>query len=315
MTPPEWAPERTITAALAAEVIAVQFPELADLPVHPFDSGWDNVVLAVGEEWIFRFIHRGVALDGAVRERAVLLALADGLPLPVPHPRFLGRPTPQVGWPFWGARLLPGRELAAAQVPDAEREPCARSLGTFLRALHAPDLADRVVEQVARDGVVLPVDPMRRGDPAHTAERARVRLEQVLDARVWTWDPRVGRLLDDAAAASTPSGQPVLVHGDLHVRHVLVTRTPDGAAASGVIDWGDVALADPAVDLVIAYMAFDGAARAALLSAYGGIDGARELAARVLAVHISATLAGYAAAERMQPLLGEALAGLRRAVT
>jgi aminoglycoside phosphotransferase (APT) family kinase protein len=314
VTAPEWVPERTITPALAADVIAAQFPELADLPVRPFDAGWDNVVLAVGDEWIFRFVHRAIALDGAVRERAVLLAL-DELPLPIPRPRFLGRPTPQVGWPFWGARLLPGQELAVTGLPDDEREPCARALGTFLRALHAPEVATRVVHRIAEDGVTLPVDPLRRGDPAHIAGRARGRLEQAVADGVWTWDPRVGRLLDEAATAPTPSGQPVLVHGDLHVRHVLVTRSPDGAAASGVIDWGDVALADPAVDLAIAYTAFDGAARAALLSAYGGIDPDRELAARTLAVHLSVILAGYAAVEQRQPLLAEALAGLRRAVT
>jgi aminoglycoside phosphotransferase (APT) family kinase protein len=41
----------------------------------------------------------------------------------------------------------------------------------------------------------------------------------------------------------------VLCHGDLHVRHLLVDG--DGSAA-GVIDWGDLCLADAAVDLSIA---------------------------------------------------------------
>jgi aminoglycoside phosphotransferase (APT) family kinase protein len=58
----------------------------------------------------------------------------------------------------------------------------------------------------------------------------------------------------------------VICHGDLHVRHLLVDR--DGSV-TGVIDWGDLCLADPAVDLSIAYFAFAGRARADLLSAYG----------------------------------------------
>jgi hypothetical protein len=50
-------------------------------------------------------------------------------------------------------------------------------------------------------------------------------------------------------------GALVLCHGDLHVRHLLIDG--DGSAA-GVIDWGDLCLADAAVDLSIAYFAFAG---------------------------------------------------------
>jgi aminoglycoside phosphotransferase (APT) family kinase protein len=82
-----------------------------------------------------------------------------------------------------------------------------------------------------------------------------------------------------------------------------------------VIDWGDLCLADPAVDLSLAYGAFAGPARAALLAAYGPVPPARELAARVLAVSLCAALAEYAADEDRPVLLAESLAGLRRAVT
>lgn len=84
--------------------------------------------------------------------------------------------------------------------------------------------------------------------------------------------------------------------------------------AAGVIDWGDVCLADPAVDLALGYAAFAGPARAALLDAYGGVGAERELRARCLAVRLSALLAGYAAADDRPALLAEALAGIGRAV-
>lgn len=53
-------------------------------------------------------------------------------------------------------------------------------------------------------------------------------------------------------------GPLAVCHGDLHVRHLLVDR--DGSA-TGVIDWGDLCLADPAVDLSIAYFGFAGKPR------------------------------------------------------
>lgn len=316
MTAPEWTPDRTVDATTAARVIADQFPALAGLPVRQLAAGWDNVVHRVGEDWVFRFVHREVALPGAVRERAVLIALDDSLPLPIPRPVHLGHPAPEVDRPFWGARLLPGHELADSQVPDGDRVAVARDLGRFLRALHSPDLA-AVVSRVDADGVVLPHDPMGRADARRTADRARARLDSLRAMGTWRGDAAVDGLLARAATVdlSLP-GSPVLVHGDLHVRHVLVGR--DGASdevrVTGVIDWGDVALADPAVDLAIAWAALAGEARAAFLETYGPVSADRELAARVLAVHLSAALAQYAAAEGMAPLLDEALAGLRRAV-
>jgi aminoglycoside phosphotransferase (APT) family kinase protein len=95
------------------------------------------------------------------------------------------------------------------------------------------------------------------------------------------------------------------------VRHLLVD---DAGRAGGVIDWGDVCLADPSVDLAVAYTAFADPARAALLDAYGQVDADRELRARALGVRLSAFLAGYAAAVGHRALLAEALAGLRRVV-
>lgn len=317
MTPPEWTPDRTVDATTAARVIAGQFPALAGLPVRQLAAGWDNVVHRVGEDWVFRFVHREVALPGAVRERAVLIALEDSLPLPIPRPVHLGHPTPEVDRPFWGARLLPGRELADAGVPDGDRVTLAQDLGRFLRALHSPGLAADVVTRTSADGVVLPQDPMGRGDARRTAARAAARLDVLRVAGVWRGDAAVADLLARAETADPAQpGGPVLVHGDLHVRHVLVGRRglSDEVHVTGVIDWGDVALADAAVDLAVAWAALEGESRAAFLETYGPVPADRELSARVLAVHLSAALAQYAAAEGMAALLDEAMAGLRRAV-
>ena len=117
-------------------------------------------------------------------------------------------------------------------------------------------------------------------------------------------------LIDRATRLGTPSAPPVLVHGDLHVRHVLSV----GGVATGVIDWGDTALADPAVDLMIGYAAFTGDVRSAFLSAYGPVDHERETRARMLALHVSAVLAEYALAEGLDDLAREALAAMGRSV-
>jgi aminoglycoside phosphotransferase (APT) family kinase protein len=61
------------------------------------------------------------------------------------------------------------------------------------------------------------------------------------------------------ATALPPSvAEPVLAHGDLHLRHLFVSA--DGAATA-VIDWDDTYRADPALDLMLVYGGFVGAAR------------------------------------------------------
>jgi aminoglycoside phosphotransferase (APT) family kinase protein len=109
-----------------------------------------------------------------------------------------------------------------------------------------------------------------------------------------------------------PSGPLVLVHGDLHLRHLLVDR---GGRATGVIDWGDTCLAHPAVDLAFAFAAFTGRSRAAMLAAYGPVDDDTELRARVLAVSLCAALADWASSTGDAERLPELLRGLERAVS
>lgn len=348
---PEWAAEHEVGAAQAAELIGARFPQLRGLPVTPFATGWDNTVHLVGGEWVFRFPRRSIALKLLAHETAVLPRLAGRLPLPVPFPELIGEPAGGYPWPYWGARLLPGVELADSGLPDEQRAVAAAGLGAYLRILHDPALASAVAVArrdapaaepadsaappgfpaaepsdsaaalgspdteprfpAAESRAVLPVDPMGRGNPSVRAPMARERLARLTGQGIWQPDPAVYALLDEAGQLGQPEGGPVLVHGDLHQRHLLVD--PTGRAA-GIIDWGDVCLGDPALDLSLAYGGFTGAARAALLDEYGPVPPEREARARVLAVFLSTALAEYAHDEHRPALLRESLAGVFRAV-
>jgi aminoglycoside phosphotransferase (APT) family kinase protein len=262
------------------------------------------------------------AAGRAARDRGTA---ATGSPAVAAHPDpvFAGQPTERYPWPFFGARLLPGRELAESGLSEAARAPVAVAVGGFLRGLHDPAL----VPLVADAG--LPVDPMRRASPPVRARKTRPVLAPLVNRGLWPASSEVSRLLDQAeaeadeapprgragapAGADVAGGGPLLIsHGDLHVRHLLV----EGGVATGVINWGDLSLADPAVDLSIAYLGFAGPARADLLAAYGRpVTERRELAARICALSIGVALAEYAADEGRSALLAESLAGLRRAVS
>ena len=303
-----WDPERVVDAALARALLRDQFPDLTLASIEPLGVGWDVTVYLVDDTWAVRFPRREVAAPTLLREIALLPALAPRLPLPVPVPQLVGRPTDAFPWTFWGAPVVRGRELAEAGLPDDAREPLAREVGGFLRALHDPALAHEL-------GADLPRDPMRRAIPSTRGPMARAALDRLAGRGTWTAGSGVDRAVDDVVAAAdpleAPTGAPVLVHGDLHLRHLLVG--PAGAAA-GIIDWGDACLADPALDLALPYAAFAGPSRAAFFEAYGAEPNEpRELRARVLALCLCAVLADYADQTGVPDLLAESLAGVRRA--
>jgi aminoglycoside phosphotransferase (APT) family kinase protein len=302
-----WDPERVVDEGLARALLRDQFPDLALESVEPLGVGWDVTVYLVDGTWAVRFPRREVAVPTLLREIALLPSLAPRLPLPVPVPQLVGRPTDDFPWTFWGAPFLRGNELAEAGLSDDDREPLAREVGSFLRVLHDPALAREL-------GAGLQVDPMRRAVPSTRGPMTREFLDLLAERGTWTVESPVDRAVDSVIAAADPlgppTGEPVLVQGDLHLRHLLVG--PDGSAA-GIIDWGDACLADPALDLSIAYAAFDGSSRASLFEAYGARpDESRELRARVLALCLCAALADYADQNGMPELLAESLAGVVR---
>jgi aminoglycoside phosphotransferase (APT) family kinase protein len=292
-----WAPEVVVDEALVRSLLG-QFPELEGAPLRKLDEGWDNSVWVVDERFAFRIPHRAISIPGLERELAALPALAPLLPLPVPRPVFVGRPDRDYPWPFFGAGLIHGVEAGTAEVGDEERIAIGLELAGFLRALHAVEL-----------DVPLPHDPNRREDMGRRVELAREALAQLEQLGVWQAPPLVEPLLEESLGLPPPEA-PVVAHGDLHFRHLLVL---DGRA-SGVIDWGDVCLADPAIDLPLLWAFVPPAGRAAFLEAYGPVNEAQLLRARVLAIQLCATLAHYGRVEGQAAVERAGVDGLRRAI-
>jgi aminoglycoside phosphotransferase (APT) family kinase protein len=154
------------------------------------------------------------------RECRVLPVIAPFLPLPVPIPVVV---VPDVFGP-WRVRhkMVPGVSCE----PEALTDTDGQAVGAFLRVLHDLPLQQLGLDVAADDQLV----------PAIT------RMEQEVLPLV---DPALrlaGAALLDRAARETPL---VLAHRDLGPDHVLIA---DGSV-SGIIDWTDACLADPAIDL------------------------------------------------------------------
>jgi len=300
MRVPEWDSEIEVGEDLARALIAEQFSDLDVRSLRRIGEGWDNTVWATGEDIAFRFPRRAIAIAGVKREMAILAELAVQLPAPIPDAGYAGVASARFPWPWFGSRLIAGREVALAGLDTDRRGTLAVELGRFLGCLHG------VRASIAG---ALAIDPMGRADMATRVPRTRVALEQA--APLWSGGDRAAALLD-AAERLTPDTEAVIVHGDLNQRHALVSHS---GGLAGVIDWGDTCRASRAVDLPLYWSLFDTEGRAAFRSAYGPLGEDALVRARALALFFDATLAVYANHKRMDELEAEALHGLNRTLT
>jgi aminoglycoside phosphotransferase (APT) family kinase protein len=293
----EWSAEVTVDAGLVTRLIREQFPDVELRSINLLGEGWDNTMWLVDDEWVFRFPRRSYVLTGILNELRLLPGLAPLLPLPIPVPELVGEPSGVFPWPFYGCRLLPGVELADADLDEAALTRLARPLAEFLRALHGLDLdAD------------LPVDPVGRADMTVRVPRARQYLEEVVGLGLWRPPAVVDELLE-AASRLPPAEATATCHGDLHLRHLLVD---DGGEATGVIDWIDLSRNDPSVDLVLYWAALPPQGRSEFLDVYGDVTDEQLLRARVLTLFLCGVLAVYGEHERRPSLKRAAVEGLAR---
>lgn len=263
-----WSPEIPVDDALARRLVESQFRELAPVRLEPMAAGWDNTVYLVNGAWVFRFPHRAAAAPLLENELRLLPSIAPRLPLPVPVPVFAGRPDGSYPWVFAGYRRLPGRTAIEAAPDDSLRAEAAEDLGRFFAALHSIPPPPGIVP-----------DTIHRVDYDRRAPQARERLIRCLpDPAPW---------LEILARRTRPAIGGVLVHGDPHAGQILI----DGRRLSGIIDWGDAHVGDPANDLSVAWGFLPASARSRFRAAYGPIDEETWALARFKALHLAAAIA------------------------
>ncbi len=293
----EWQPEIEVDELLARTLIAQQFPGLDSGTLERIGEGWDYTIWATADRVAFRFPRRGSVVPGMCREMGALPALSAQLPAAIPDAGYPGAPSPDFAWPFFGSNLIAGTELTEAGLSDRERAGLAHDLGTFLGVLHKLPAPLELLNVV---------DPNRRADMSFRIPRTREMIGRI--STHWPAARDAKRILS-AAEQLEPESERVLVHGDLHLRQILVTDT---GRLSGVVDWVDICVAPAAVDLAPFWSLFSPEGRNSFLAAYGPVDPNELLRARVLALCLSAMLAAYAIDRGEDALLKETLAELDR---
>ena len=258
-------PVAEITAGLVRDLLRDEHPDLAALPLREVEGGWSNQMWRLGDELAVRIQRMDSDPVNQLKERRWLPLLAPRLPLPIPVPVRSGTPSDRFSKMWTVVTWVPGVPLDHGSITRGEH--AADALAAFLRALHVAAPADA------------PVDTGRGAHPKDCMDGFDQFFDSVAADAIGSDATAVRAVWDDAVAAPAWEGPPVWVHGDLHPANVVVE---DGTLA-GFVDFGDLSVGDPAVDLAAAWVLLPAGMAARFFAAYAEADAATVRRARGLA--------------------------------
>ena len=242
-----------ITENLVQELIAEQFPELANLSIKSVKSqGNDNRTFHLGDKMLVRLPSGEEYVRQIAKEHKWLTLLAPKLPLPISESIAMGKPSND--YPFYWSiyRWLEGDSANTVELNDITLETIATQLAYFLQELHKFDADIDSAPQLHN-----------WWRAAHTStydEETRELINKLGDVI----DTRKASSLWQKAISSKWEKRPVWVHGDVASGNILLNR----GKLCAVIDFGCLGVGDPACDLTIAWTFFKNNSRQAFKNAF-----------------------------------------------
>ncbi len=238
------------------QLIRSQFPDVAFTNAELIKKGWDHDVLILDEKYIFRFAKEQLYKGSFQREVRFLNSFSISAPLRVPRYRWLSS-----DGTFGGYEMIKGTDLTAAlfQTFSAENKAAiAEAMARFLTALHAIP-----VQQIETLGFA-PYGSWKE----ECAERQRWFKDEFTRnvASKLTGDQRtfVERFAADFYYSKYDI-QPVFGHFDLGHDHIMIGDN----SISGIIDFGDARIGDPAEEFS-AFFNYDATLATQIYALYEG---------------------------------------------
>ena len=242
---------KDINADLIAALLREQHPDLAELPLRLGALGWGNQLWRLGDDLAVRLPWYNDTDDLLLKEHALLPALASRLPLPIPIPKRLSRPSELFPRTWIVTTWIPGEP--ADRAPATLNPEAADTLAAFLAALHQPAPS------------TAPAGRHGRGGPlAASSEGVAHFLRDAIDRRLIANPEKMREVWEDAVAAPHWTGPAMWLHADLHPANLL---TKDGNFC-GVVDFEDMCAGDPACDLGAAWLLLPDGAIDRFLNSY-----------------------------------------------
>lgn len=297
-----WDADWEITKPLVHQLIHQQFPHLSSLPIQEIGNGWDNTVFRIGDDYVFRFPRRQIAVSLLRTEARILPKLENYITIPYSKPLFFGEESAEYPAPFLGYTYLSGKFPIG--ISDEARKQSTITLARFLKNLHAFPVTTAQQERVLFD----------QRNLTDLAERKEKMLSFLTHITLFITPEELNEIAEYLHGITLDRVKPqhVLIHGDLHFKNMLVDDT---GKLTGIIDWGDVNIGHPACDLSIAYSFLPPASRHAFYEIYGEVDEETQILARMIAVYIPMLILMQAINDKEEAIALEAKSIIQRAIT
>jgi aminoglycoside phosphotransferase (APT) family kinase protein len=231
--------KQNITKSFASKLINEQFPQWENLPIKEVAiQGWDNRTFHLGNDMLIRLPSTATYALQVEKEQTWLPKLAPHITLHIPKPIEMGKPTDEYPWHWSIYQWLPGTSANMVQCDETNLAIIAKKLANFLHELHTIKTTN--APEPGKHNF------FRGGDLAIYDEETKTALATLKDiidikktSEVW-----------QQALTSTWHKKPIWIHGDMSLDNILLNNDKQITA---IIDFGLMAVGDPACDLTIAW--------------------------------------------------------------
>jgi aminoglycoside phosphotransferase (APT) family kinase protein len=224
--------EIRVDDTLVRNLLRSQMPALAQLPLVAVEPwGTDNAIWRLGSDLVIRLPRIHWAAGQVEFEARWLPRLAPDLPVPIPEPIAISKPSEEFRYRWAVHRWIPGEGAALDRMDDPTT--FALALADVVRKLQAASTSGAPPAQ-NRARPLAEYDEATRSYIDHASHL----IDAAAATEVW----------EEALAAPPHQGGQVWVQGDLE-GNCLVR---DGRLC-GIVDWGSACAGDPSVDIQVVW--------------------------------------------------------------
>ncbi len=221
------------------EVVTLCFPEIPIRAANLIPTGWENYVLEVNHELIFRFPRRREGVTQLQLELKLLPIVARVSSIRVPEVEWIWQGGRGLRRIFVGYRKILGMHMTSDLVDASEDSPMVLELSDFLNEIHSLPIT-----RLRKLGVPYVTQAEWTRNNGRLLHKITLEVQPLLNQKARR---RLSSILNDFRNyRDSVRFEPVFRHCDLNGANILCD--PSAKRITGIIDWGDASIGDPAYD-------------------------------------------------------------------